>query len=39
VDYAQCYMGEYVESNLGSAEAAVSSAGKLTTKWGSLKLR
>jgi len=39
VDYARCYVGEYVESDLGTTEAAVSSAGKLATKWGSLKSR
>jgi hypothetical protein len=35
VDCARCYVGEYVESGL--IERAVSAAGKLTTRWGSLK--
>ena len=39
VDYARCYVGEYVESDLSSPEAAVSAAGKLATRWGELKLR
>ncbi len=39
LDYAQCYVGEYVESDLGSTEAAVSSTGKLAARWGSLKLK
>jgi len=40
VDHARCYVGDYVEDEFDTLPVkAVSSAGKLATKWGSLKLR
>jgi hypothetical protein len=37
VDYARCYIGDYVEGEIESVQKAVSSSGKLATQWGNLR--
>jgi hypothetical protein len=37
VDYARCYEGEYVESEIKPVEEAVFPAGKLAAQWGHIK--
>ena len=40
LDHARCYVGDYVEDEFDTLPVkAVSSAGKLTTQWGRLKLK
>ena len=37
VDYARCYVGEYVEGEIKPLQRAVFPAGKLAARWGELK--